>query len=95
MPNSSSGDVLHFGAVRFRVNGSGNLNVSINSLHNVRINNLFDIPMSVFSDIEPLDLANFSNQRGQIRVGTSSIGESFVISKIVVFTKFIYSGYPQ
>lgn len=95
MAKGSSGDILHFGAVRVRVSGTGNLLVSINSLQSTQIDNLTPQAMTSATDRELISLANFNNQRGQIRIGTSQIGEYFNISKIVVFVKPVATGFPQ
>lgn len=92
---SSSGDILHFGAVRLRVTGSGNLDLSLRSLDDTNVSVLASQTMRTTTNKELVSLANYSDQRGQVKVSTNSIGEVFNISKIVVFVKSVASGYPQ
>jgi hypothetical protein len=91
----AAGDILHFGAVRYRVTGSGNLTTIINSLDDVKTSTLANIIMATTTNKEPLVLANFSDQRGYIQFGTSAIDETFTISRIVVYVKPVATGYPQ
>lgn len=96
MPNSNSvGDILHVAGVRLRVTGSGNLKMSMRSLDDEVVVNLVPTAMLATTSKEPFTLTNYLNQRGQLKVGTTSFDNYFVISKMVIFTKPIYSGYPQ
>lgn len=92
---SSIGDILHIGGVRLRVVGDGDLKMSLRSLDDTLIVNLTPTIMVNTTNREPFTLSNYMNQRGQLKVGVTGFEESFVISKIVIFTKLIYSGYPQ
>lgn len=90
-----AGEILHAAAVRLRVTGSGNLNLYLRSLDNVRNVQLTNIPMSATTNREPTVIANFQEQRIQLELGTTEIDETFTISRIVVFVKPIAEGYPQ
>lgn len=92
---SYDGSILHFAGTRLRVTGSGNLKLSLNSLQNVNVATLTPIPMADPTSREPVVLANFINQRGQLKFGTTVINEVFNISRIVIFVKPIWTGYPQ
>ncbi len=93
--NSFIGEILHYTAVRFRINGSGNLEVFLRSLDDVNNVQLTDIPMATLTNREPTILANFIDQRGQIEVRTILINEVFTISRIILFVKPIASEYPR
>lgn len=98
MAKSSSsfiGEVVHFGAVRFRVNGAGNLRTFLSSMDDVSLQTLVPYIMALTTKREPTILANFSEQRARLELGTTAIDEVFTISKIVIFVKPIFSGYPQ
>lgn len=43
---------------------------------------------------EPQRLANFTNQRVQFELKTTEINEYFIINRIIVFAKPIWSEYP-
>lgn len=93
--NNFNGEILHFGPCRFRVNGSGTLNLFLRSLDDVRNSTLPTITMALITNREPVILANFSEQRAQLELNTTELGEYFTISKIILFVKPIFSGYPQ
>lgn len=57
--------------------------------------NLAPLTLSATTDIEPVKLANFRNQRAQLDIRVENIDEYFRISKITVFVKESASGYPQ
>ena len=92
---SFSGELIHFGAARLRVTGSGNLKLYFRSLDDVKNLTLPTIPMQTTTDKEPLVLGNFTNQRACLEFKTTEINEIFVVSKITIFVKVTASGYPQ
>lgn len=94
MARGSVGQILHAVAVRMRVVGSGNLQIFLRSLDNVRSTQLTNHPMAATTNIEPTILANFQEQRIQLEIKTTLINETFTISRIVVFVKTIAEGYP-
>ena len=85
----------HIVGVRMRVNGSGNLQMSLNSYQDVLVQNLVPFPMQVVTRIEPTRLSNFQSQRtrlvGEVRV----IDEWFVINRIIIFGKPVAVEYPM
>lgn len=93
--SSFIGEVIHFGAVRLRVNGTGNLRAFLSSLDDISSQTLVPNVMALTTKREPTILANFSEQRARLELGTTAIDEVFTISKIIVFVKPIFSGYPQ
>jgi hypothetical protein len=95
--SSSQGDILHFGAVRLRVIGVGELDLSLHSLDEGNVSTLvpYDMTPSITSYREKVILANYIDQRGQLVLSTDSKDEIFEISKIVIFVKQLYTGYPQ
>lgn len=88
------GDVLHSNALRLRVTGSGNLEIYLRSLDNVRNTQLRSHSMSSTTNVEPIVLANFQEQRIQLELRTMLIDEVFTISRIVIFVKPVAEGYP-
>jgi hypothetical protein len=88
-------DILHFGGMRYRVTGSGNLRTTMKSLDDVKSITLATIAMSTAPGQEPFRLTNLISQRARYRVETTEMDEVFTINRIVVFVKPIYSGYPQ
>jgi len=80
-------DVLHFGAVRLRVNGSGNLCTGFWSLDNTDIYDMEQFEMSNSPGQEPAHLGNFVGQRARLRVETLDKDEVFRVNRIIIYTK--------
>lgn len=95
MAKESFGNIIHFNGVRIRMTGNGNLHQSLASLQNFDTYPMVDAPLLAATDRELFTLANFKKQRAQFQFHTSEIGESFLISKIVIFVRPVESGYPQ
>jgi hypothetical protein len=90
-----NGELIHFGAVRLRVTGSGSLLQYLKSLNDISVSQLETLTMAATTDREPTALAAFISQRGYYQLQTSNINETFNVSKITVFAKPIATGYPQ
>ena len=84
----------HINTVRFRVIGSGNLQLTLRSLDNVRSTSLIAIVMESSTNREPTRLCNFIEQRTQLEIKTTAINETFTISKIIIFVKPFATEYP-
>lgn len=95
MAKGSPGNILHFNGVRIRAVGTGNLKLFLSSLQNVSKFDMVDLPLLPSTDRELFVLANFKKQRAQIRVRTEELGETFTISKIVIYVKPVETGFPQ
>jgi hypothetical protein len=91
---ASEGLIHHFGAVRLRLTGSGNLKMRLLSLDSVITQTLTSLAMSSTTNREPTRLCNFNEQRAQLEVKTTEINETFGISKIVVYIKPVASEFP-
>jgi len=89
-----NGESIHFHAVRLRVNGGGNLDLTLRSLDSIRNSNLNSVVMTSKTNIEPTKLANFIEQRAQLEFGTDAIDEVFTISKIIIYIRPIATGLP-
>lgn len=87
-------NILHFGAVRLRVNGSGNLDMKFIGLDDQIENNLKPLAMSATPGKEPLVLSNFKGQRARLRLSTDAINEYMIINRVVIFVKQLYTSYP-
>jgi hypothetical protein len=84
----------HIVAVRMRVVGEGDLDLTLASLDNVKTLNLVSLPMTPTTRIEPTRLANFQSQRTRLEGSTSEIDEWFLISRIIIFAKPVAVEYP-
>lgn len=87
-------NISHFAAIRVRVNGQGNLKMSVHSLDDVRSKTLVPLAMNAANRIIPTRLVNFSEQRACFELKTTGFDDKFRINRIVVFMKEMYSSYP-
>lgn len=92
--SSGEGQINHYGLVRLRVNGSGNLMLRLLSKDEVRENVLVPLVMIDPTNIEPVRLSNFTEQRAALEIKTVEADEIFSISKIVIFSKPTATSYP-
>ncbi len=91
--NDKDEPILHFGAVRLRITGAGNLDMQFQSLDTVKTQTLAPLPMSSVTDREPVKLANFKSQRAMLKISTDEINEIFRINRIILFVKPLWSQY--
>lgn len=96
-PNQGSlgNGITHYGAVRYRIVGLGNLITTLYSLQEVESQTLANINMTPTNDRMPTLLANFQKEQIFLKGQTTEINEYFRINRIIVYTKPIWSGYPQ
>jgi hypothetical protein len=87
--------INHYGAVRLRVNGSANLQMTLFSLDEVQSFALLPLVLNAQTNIEPNRLSNFTQQRAKLMIKTTNIYETFQISKIIIFVKPVAMSYPE
>jgi hypothetical protein len=91
----AAGDnIIHYTAIRVRVNGEGNLNLRAYSLDDVRSEDLVALVMSKLTDIIPTRLCNFTSQRASLEGWTTEINEVFKVNHITIFVKEVAASYP-
>ena len=88
-------NLFHFGGVRTRVNGTGNLVLELQSLDDANIFDLVSQVMSTTTPRERFTLANFVEQRAFLKVSTINIDEHFTINRLIVFVRPIWGQYPD
>jgi hypothetical protein len=94
--SSFTGELVHFGTIRMRSTGFGNLQLLMHSLDDsLNSVTLTNVALQVTTNRESTVLVNFIDQYGQLEVKTTEIDETFEISKIVIFINPVSSGYPQ
>ena len=84
----------HVVGVRFRVTGSGNLDLRLVDLDNTRTYQMVDLPLQVTTRIEPTRLANFQSQRIRLEGRIQELNEYFHIRRIIIFAKPVAQEYP-
>lgn len=91
---SSGENISHFAAIRIRVNGTGNLKMTVYSLDDVKSKVLVPFAMQNTSRIIPTRLVNFMEQRAAFQIQTTELDEKFRINRIVIFMKEVFTSYP-
>ena len=86
--------ILHYGAVRMRVVGTGSLQMKFQSLDETIEYTILPLIMTATTDREPTRLANFKSQRAALELKTTEKDEIFRIQKIIVFARSMYTSYP-
>ncbi len=87
--------INHFGAIRVRVTGTGNLNPKLISLDTTTELDITPIVMSNTNARYANQLCNFMQQRAQLELKTTEIDEVFYIRQIMIYARPVYSGFPQ
>ena len=96
IPQGSRGEgLVHFGAVRMRVTGSGNLKSTIYSQDEVRAVTVAPIAMEETTDKQPTRPTSLIAERAMYKIYTDMKDEVFFIQRIIIYSKPIYSGYPE
>lgn len=92
-PTSEDG-IVHFGAVRYRVDGAGNLITTLYGYDKLTSNELLPLAMSSPASRELTRLANFNSQKALIRVETTEINEVMKFNRIILFARDVFATYP-
>lgn len=79
--------VSHVNGVRMRLNGIGNLQMTLHSLDNQRSYTMKDLVMNMTPGIEPTRLANFKTQRTLLEIKTTQKDDYMRIQRIIIFMK--------
>jgi hypothetical protein len=88
-------DILHYTGVRMRVVGSGVLKTVVQSLDYINTELLADLTLRSVNNVNPFLLCNFVEQDASLRVYMDTLGDFMNFSKLVMFSKNIFTGYPQ
>ena len=91
---SVSGNIGHVAAVRMRVVGQGDLNMTLYSLDDIKSKTLVPFTLTATARIMPTRIANFMEQLASLELETTEIDDYFRINRIVIFTKEVFSSYP-
>lgn len=91
---SSGENISHFAAIRIRLVGVGNLQMSVYSLDDMKSKILVPFTMAISARIIPTRLVNFMEQRAAFELKTTVIDERFRINRIVIFMKEVFTSYP-
>lgn len=86
--------IVHYTGLRMRITGTGNLQMTMFSQDDVFNQPLSPFVMQATTNIRPTRLMNFQHQRAMLEGKTTAINERFVINKITIFAKAVFSEYP-
>ena len=87
--------IVHFDGVTLRVNGTGNLHMTLINLDETRTKELAPLIMQDAPGVEPFTLTNFNSQRARLRLSTTEMDEYMKIDKVILWTKIIYKSLPN
>lgn len=91
---SSGENITHFTAVRMRLTGSGNLDMTLYSMDDVNSQALVPFVMASATNIQPTRLCNFNEQRASLYLSVDVIDEWFNIKRIMLFTAEHATSFP-
>lgn len=90
-----TGELLHCGAVRYQLNGSGTYKSNLVTTQDEITTPLIDVTMSATTSRQPVTLANFQSQKFYLYGKTVKIREVISISRIIIYVRPVATGYPQ
>lgn len=85
-----SGWINHFGAVKFRIIGSGSLLLTVYGEDSSNIQTLPPLTLASAPGLEPYRLFNFINEKCSIKIRTHLFGEYYTVSKYMLFAKALW-----
>lgn len=91
---AGDGSILHFGAIRVRVTGNGNLRPQMQGFDDVETEDLVPIPMSSPNGRTMTRLSNFQGQAGKLRLETTTINEVMRVNDITIFVRPLWVDFP-
>jgi len=87
--------ILHFGAVTFRLNGTGKLNLTLFSMDKAESFTAAPLNMQTVAPREPTRLVNFNQQRALYRVDTAEFDDYMKIQRIIMWVKELWTQFPS
>lgn len=91
---SAGESISHFNGIRMRIIGSGNLDITLYSLDDVKSQTLNPLVMQATTNIQPLKKCNFMQQRAAVEFSTDEINEYFRFNRIIIFSRPVFANYP-
>jgi hypothetical protein len=87
--------INHFGAIRTRLKGNGNIKGTLFSYDEVRSDILNPTAMSANTDDPVTILADFTTFNAKLRLEVTEIDEYFNISSILIYVKPVANSFPM
>lgn len=95
MPKGGGEYIHHITSVRLRVDGSGELDMTLYGINDIKNFPVQALTLTDPCDIEPTKLVNFRSQRTRLKFGVNVINEYFEIFRIIMFIKASATSYPM
>jgi hypothetical protein len=94
-PATEAGNsIAHFASIRMVVTGTGTFKMTVQSMDDIRTKTLVPFVMNSGIRVIPTRLVNFMEQYATFEFKTTNIDEVFKITRIVIFTKEVFTSYP-
>jgi hypothetical protein len=94
IPKDPGGTILHAGALRYKIRGSGTLTTTLYDRDKAISYIAPNLTLAALPGREPTVLANFKSQGFIIRIGVSSYQHYFQLNGLKLFVKAIYDSFP-
>lgn len=88
-------NILHFGAVRLRINGSGKLNMKLITTDDAESTTLLPLTIEESTSRQPTRLCNFLTQRAKLELSTDGYDDFMNVNRIIIYIKPTYTSYPM
>lgn len=90
-----NGWINHFGGVKLRVFGSGNLQINLTGEDGVGSQDLLALTLLASPGFEPYRIFNFINEKCYIKLRTHLFGEHYTISSVITYAKALWIARPN
>ena len=92
---TQNGEILHFGGVRFRINGNALLTLTASSEDGVKTVTLRDLQLAGSPGAHYFRMLNFSNEKMKIRIRSNLFDQYFQMLNYTVFAKDLWLTRPN
>ena len=93
--NDDEEEISHYAGVRVRAVGQGQINFVMQSLDTIYTDILSPLTLLTANATQPFQISNFVNQRAALRFYTQNTDDYMEVSKLIIYTTPIATGYPQ
>lgn len=87
--------INHFGAIRVRLKGQGNILGTLYSYDQIQSDILNSVPMSATADDPVTLLADFTSYVAKLELSTQNIDDVMNVSQILIYMKPVASSFPM
>jgi len=95
LPVDEEGNIYHFTGARFRVKGSGSFDITIQGEDAVQSISAASLVLSAAPGRELFRGFNFVNEKASVKIGVDGAGESFTLTKFVLYSKIEWETRPE